>query len=83
MKYIITDRQKLKIFHMITGYIEEMIDLDTVIVQKEEEVGDEGVWLLMDITDYDNILMIYFEEYWADTVEGKRAKEKREDCKGR
>jgi hypothetical protein len=76
MEYIITDRQKLKIFHMITGYIEEMIDLDTVIVQKEEEVGDEGVWLLMDITDYDNILMIYFEEYWADTVEGKRAKEK-------
>jgi len=76
MKYVITDRQKLKIFHMITGYIEEMIDLDTLIVQKGEEVGDEGVWVIMDIKDYDNILMIYFEEYWSDTVEGKRAKEK-------
>ena len=45
---------------MITGYIEEMIDLDTVIVQKGEEVGDEGVWIIMDIKDYDNIFMIYF-----------------------
>lgn len=61
---------------MITGYIEEMIDLDTSVIQKGEEVGDEGIWLLMDIADYDTILMIYFEEYWSDTVEGKRAKEK-------
>jgi len=76
MKYVITDRQKLKIFHMITGYIEDMIDLDTVIVHNGLELEDEGVWVIMDIKDYDNILMIYFEEYWADTVEGKRAKEK-------
>ena len=61
---------------MITGYIEEMIDLDTSVIQKGEDVGDEGIWLLMDIADYDTILMIYFEEYWSDTVEGKRAKEK-------
>ena len=63
MKYVITDRQNLKIFHMITGYIEEMIDLDQVYMQKGEDIGDEGVWILMNY-DYDNIFYIYFEEYW-------------------
>jgi CO dehydrogenase/acetyl-CoA synthase epsilon subunit len=77
MKYIITDRQHLKIFNKITGYIEEMIDLDTSVIHKEEELGDEGIWLLMDIKDYDNILMIYFEDYWSDvTVEGLRERAK-------
>lgn len=63
MKYIITDRQKLKMFNMITGYIEEMIDLDQVYMQKSSNGGDEGVWILMN-HDYDNIFYIYFEEYW-------------------
>jgi hypothetical protein len=63
MKYIITDRQKLKMFNMITGYIEEMIDLDQVYMQKVSDGGDEGVWILMN-HDYDNIFYIYFEEYW-------------------
>jgi hypothetical protein len=72
MKYIITDRQKLKMFNMITCYIEEMIDLDTSVVQKGEEVGDKGVWILYDIKDYGNILAIYFDDYWHidDSVEG-------------
>jgi hypothetical protein len=48
---------------MITGYIEEMIDLDQVYMQKSSNGGDEGVWILMN-HDYDNIFYIYFEEYW-------------------
>lgn len=73
MKYIITDRQKLKIFHTITGYIEEMIDLDTSVIQKGSDVGNEGIWILMDIKDYDNIFYIYFEEYWyTDSPQGQK-----------
>ncbi len=54
---------------MITGYIEEMIDLDQVYMQKGEETGEEGIWILMThvpniASDYDDIFYIYFEEYW-------------------
>jgi len=63
MKYIISNRQHLKLFNIITSYIEEMIDLDQVHMQKGEEIGEEGIWILM-THDYDSIFYIYFEVYW-------------------
>ena len=57
---------------MITGYIEDMIDLDQVHMQTEEHTGDEGIWILMNY-DYDTIFHIYFEEYWyTDTPQGQK-----------
>ena len=63
MKYIISNRQHLKLFNIITSYIEEMIDLDQVHKQTGEDIGEEGIWILM-THDYDSIFYIYFEEYW-------------------
>ena len=63
MKYIISNRQHLKLFNIITSYIEEMIDLDQVHMQTGEDIGEEGIWILM-THDYDSIFYIYFEEYW-------------------
>jgi len=63
MKYIISNRQHLKLFNIITSYIEDMIDLDQVHMQTGEHTGQEGIWVLM-THDYDNIFFIYFKEYW-------------------
>ena len=63
MKYIISNRQHLKLFNIITSYIEKMIDLDQVHMQTGEDIGEEGIWILM-THDYDDIFYIYFEEYW-------------------
>ena len=63
MKYIISNRQHLKLFNIITSYIEDMIDLDQVHMQTGEDTGEEGIWVLL-AHDYDNIFFIYFKEYW-------------------
>jgi hypothetical protein len=61
MKYIISNRQHLKLFNIITSYIEDMIDFDQVYLDKN--TGEEGLWILS-THDYDYVFFIYFEEYW-------------------